>query len=190
MLEFLQHIDEKIFFAINGWHNPFFDKIMWCISAKYTWLPLYAVTLIWLIYKYRQKSYIYLIFLVLLIIAADQCSVHLFKNVFERYRPTHNPDISQFVHIVNGYKGGKYGFISSHAANSFAFVSFLIPLFKKKWPVVLLAFWVIIVSYSRIYLGVHYPFDILAGAAFGCLLGYIFYKAMNFIRYKYIDREE
>ncbi len=187
MLDFLQYIDENIFFAINGLHNPFFDKIMWQISAKFTWVPLYAAILGWLIYKYRTKSLIYIIFLVLLIIASDQGSVHLFKNVFERYRPSHNPDFHNLVHIVNGYRGGKYGFISSHASNTFAFVSFLIPVFNKKCFTIFMVFWIILVSYSRIYLGVHYPFDILAGGAFGWMLGYGFYQANQFFIFKVIE---
>lgn len=190
MLEFLQFIDEKIFFVINGLHNQFFDRVMWWISGKYTWIPFYLIILGILIYRFRIKALIYILFIIVLITASDQGSVHLFKNVFERLRPSHNPDLQNMVHLVNGYRGGKFGFISSHAANSFALVSFLAPVIKKKWFILLLFLWAILICYSRIYLGVHYPFDIIVGGAFGGILGYGFFKIHQFLTIKTPDSEK
>ena len=176
MFEFLQNVDEYLFLLLNGLHNDFFDGVMWWISAKYSWIPLYAVILGWLIYKYRFKSVILILTIILLITASDQGSVHLFKNVFERLRPSHHPELSDMVHIVNNYRGGRYGFVSSHAANVFALVSFLIPFLRNRWAAIILICWASVVSYSRIYLGVHYPGDIIGGALFGWIVGYWFVK--------------
>ena len=184
MLDFLHHIDKNLFLLLNGLHNDFFDGVMWWISAKYTWIPFYACILGWLIYKYRLRSLVIIVSIVLLITASDQGSVHLFKNVFERLRPCHNPELKDLVHLVNNRCGGLYGFVSSHAANSFALASFLIPLFRQRWFTAVLITWAVLVGYSRIYLGVHYPFDIIAGASFGCLVGYIFSMGLKFILWR------
>lgn len=179
MLDFFQSIDEYLFLVINGFNSEFFDAIMYWISGKYSWLPFYLLIIGMLIFKFRLKTFIILLVIALLITASDQASVHLFKNVFERLRPCHNPELKEFVHLVRNHCGGKYGFISSHAANSFALMAFLIPLFNRRWFTIIIISWAIIVGYSRIYLGVHYPFDILVGAAFGSILGYGFVIALK-----------
>ena len=174
MLEFLHTIDKNLFLFLNSLHNDFFDGLMWWISAKYSWIPFYALIIGALIYKYRIKSLIIIVAVALLITASDQGSVHLFKNVFERLRPCHNPELQDLVHLVNDRCGGKFGFVSSHAANVFALASFLIPLFRIRWVTIVLVSWAAIVSYSRVYLGVHYPGDIIGGAIFGWIVGYGF----------------
>ena len=171
MLEFLQEIDEKILFAVNAWNSDFFDGIMWWVSGKITWWPFYLVLLAYLFYKKPPlKALIILGITILLISLSDQSSVHLFKNVFLRLRPSRNPDLEGMLHFVNDYRGGKYGFISSHAANSFALATFFFLCFGKNWTGFVLFFWAALVSYSRMYLGVHYFFDVLAGAVWGALL--------------------
>lgn len=109
---------------------------------------------------------------------ADQTSVKLFKDVFERLRPCHQPTIAHLVHVVNDHCGGQYGFVSSHAANTFAFAAFLGGVFaqKVKWFSCVLWVWAAIVAYSRIYLGVHYPGDIIGGALLGILIGRLVYR--------------
>lgn len=112
----------------------------------------------------------------ILIALSDQISVHLFKETFERYRPCHNLLIKDKVHLLNGYCGGDFGFVSSHASNTFALTTFLIFFFRRKDVALCMYLWAAFVSYSRVYAGVHYPFDVLGGMVLGIILGLIGYK--------------
>ena len=131
--------------------------------------------------------FIALALICIMIFIADKSSVYLFKEAFKRYRPCHNLEIAHLVHTVKGYCGGMYGFISSHATNTFALAVFYsVVFYKRLWyiaPVLLL--WAAIGSYSRIYLGVHYPSDVAVGALFGSIIGYFMGKAFNKISAKY-----
>ncbi|MCF6240056.1 MAG: phosphatase PAP2 family protein [Bacteroidales bacterium] len=176
MLEKLIEIDTQLFLFLNGIHSPFWDTIMWYTSATATWVPLYALVLFFIFKEYKWKGFVPLIFLVLLVFAADKISVHAFKNFFERLRPCHNQDIANLVHIIREHCGGQYGFVSSHAANTFAFASFTSLFFRNKKYTWFIFIWAAFVSYSRIYLGVHYPGDIMGGALLGWIIGYLLYQ--------------
>ncbi len=176
MLDKLITIDTNVFLWINGYHSPFWDKLMWHISGKLEWLPLYLLLAGYIIYRYRWRSLPVFIVIGIVITLADQLSVIAFKQTIQRLRPTHNSDIAYLVHTVNDYRGGSFGFISSHAANSFALAGFLSLLFQKRYFTLFMFFWAALVSYSRIYLGVHYPGDILGGAIFGCLIAWTSYR--------------
>lgn len=173
MINYLIELDEKIFLFLNSFHSSFFDKIMWHISGKVEWVPLYLLILFYLIKTYRIKSIYFIVIIILLITLSDQLSVILFKNTIKRLRPCHEPSIMNLVHIVNNHCGGMYGFISNHAANSFALAMYISFLFSKRIFKVLIFIWAILVAYSRIYLGVHYPGDVIGGAIFGMLLAYL-----------------
>ncbi len=176
MNDLLVSFDTWLFLFLNSLHIEALDPIMVIISGKFTWIPLYVILLLLIIKKHQIKSMLIIIpFIVLLITSSDQISVHLFKNIFERLRPCHNTDLNDFIHLL-GNCGGKYGFLSSHASNTFALASFLILLMKQRTYLYALIFWASLVSYSRIYLGVHYPADILAGACLGTLIGIIFWS--------------
>ena len=121
----------------------------------------------------------------ILIVFSDQISVHLFKETFQRYRPSHNLSLEGKVHLLNGDRGGLYGFVSSHAANTFALTTFLIFFFRNKYFALFMYLWAAFVSYSRVYAGVHYPFDIVGGMALGIFLGLIGYKFYFHFNKKY-----
>lgn len=177
MIEALDLLDTKLFLLINGLHNGFFDVVMVYVSAKFFWLPLYFF-LLYLVYrKYGTKSWLVLVFIFLLIFTSDQLSVHAFKNVFQRLRPCHTPDLLFVVHTVEKC-GGQFGFVSSHAANSFALVFFISGILKSnyRWLPWLLYSWALLVIYSRVYLGVHFPGDVVGGAILGILVGYVILK--------------
>jgi len=180
----IKELDTQLFLFLNSKHNSFFDVIMYWVSHKYFWIPLYLFFFI-LAYKHFGKR-IWLVALsaVLLIVLSDQISVHLFKNVFLRYRPCNNFEICSQVHL-NGSKGGMYGFISSHAANTFALAMFLSLLFRQriKYFTPLIFLWAAFVSYSRIYNGVHYPSDVFVGALVGIGIGILVFKL-----YRYMDK--
>ena len=175
MLTYLSSIDQSLFLALNSAHSPFFDHFFYYATRPIVWLPLYLALLVLVIREFRWKTLIVVLTAAILITASDQLA-NLVKAGSGRLRPSHEPRLEQQVHTVNGYTGGKLGFYSNHASNNFAFALFLILLLRRRyrWLTAVLLLYALIMSYSRIYLGVHYPGDILAGAAIGCLLGCLF----------------
>lgn len=181
-MEWLQKIldtDTELFLYLNSFHNDFWDTIMLMVTRKETWIPFFLVVVYYFIRNYRSKSIIILLFMALTLLASDQLSV-LLKDTVQRLRPVYNPAIEHLVHNVLR-KGSQFGFVSSHAANSFAILVFTALIFKNRNYSLLLLFWALVFSYSRIYSGVHYPLDILGGAALGWVLGYFFYKMLMFV---------
>lgn len=181
MIDFLTELDTRIFLFINGIHSEGFDGIMALISGKLTWVPLYVVILAWLIVRFRKTSLVLIPAAIILITLSDQGSVHLFKNLIERLRPCHEPALSGMVHLVNDHCGGSFGFISSHAANTAALAIYTSLVFKNRYYSWFIFIWAIVVGYSRIYLGVHYPGDIIGGIMFGMLLGWLMYRLAGYI---------
>lgn len=167
-------LDRNLLLYFNSMHSPFWDKVMWFITGKPEWIPLYLFV-IWLFWrKYRGKVWIPVLIAVLGLLLSDQISV-LIKNSVHRLRPSQDPSLTGLVHLVKNYHGGLYGFVSSHAANTFAFAALAASILKNKWGTLSLFVWATVVSYSRIYLGVHYPGDVICGAIVGLIVGYGLY---------------
>ena len=171
----LNQIDTQLFLFLNGLHSETFDQIMVWISGKVTWWPFYLLLLVYLVWTRRMQVVPLILFIALCITLTDQTSVHLFKEVFERLRPCREPALEGLVHLMNDRCGGMYGFVSSHAANTFGVAMLLLLIVRKQWFTAVMIFWATLVSYSRIYLGVHYPGDIIGGAMLGMLCGYLVY---------------
>ena len=176
MMDGLIQLDTRLFLFLNGLNNETFDAIMWWVSGKTTWWPFYLLLLGFLGWQKRWQLVPMLLFIVISITLTDQPSVHLFKNVFHRLRPCHEPALEGLVHLVNNKCGGQYGFISSHAANVFGIAALLFSWVRKRWFTVLMILWALLVGYSRIYLGVHYPGDVLAGSFWGVGCGWLVYR--------------
>lgn len=176
----LEHFDQQLFLLLNSINSPFWDKIMHLLSEKVIWAPLYLAILIYIGIRYKKKFFLILPFIILAVALADQVSVQLFKNVFQRLRPCHEPSLEGMIHLVNGECGGLYGFVSSHASNSFNVALLSLMFIKKKWYTITIIFWAAIIGYSRIYLGVHYPGDVICGALVGSLIGWGVYKLYEF----------
>ena len=152
------------------------------VSAKWSSLLL-VLALIWvLLHQNRRHAVLVLIMLVLAVTLADLLSSGLIKHLVERLRPTHDPSLGNAVHVVNGYRGGMYGFVSSHAANFFAVATFLSLLVRHRLVTCSLFAWAVLQCYSRVYLGVHYPGDILGGIVVGVLVGFVVSCLMRWIQ--------
>jgi undecaprenyl-diphosphatase len=191
MIDQLLEYDREIFLYLNGLHAPWLDPVMLLISETLVWLPLYLY-LLYLIFKdHSKEGWFVLVGLTLTIVLADQITSTLMKPYFARLRPSQEPSLEALVHIVNGYKGGKFGFASSHAANTFGTATLLFLLLgkKRKWIVTLFV-WAAVVTYSRIYLGVHYPGDILVGALVGVLAGLAGFKFYQWLKKMYSKRKK
>jgi undecaprenyl-diphosphatase len=174
------NIDTELFLFLNGLHADWLDPIMIFISGKLSWTPFYLVLLYLIIKNYKKQSILIIIGIILLIICSDQISSSVFKPLFERPRPCHNEAIKDLVYLPNGHCGGAYGFISSHACNVFALAVFITHVLKKYYSKIgwVMFSWATLVAYSRIYMGVHYPGDVLVGAAVGALIGWGFVKVL------------
>ncbi|MCY1632826.1 phosphatase PAP2 family protein [Marinifilum sp. D737] len=175
-MDTLIQLDKELFMWFNSHNTPFWDVVMMFFTRKEFWIPLYLL-LLYQIYKVKGKEAIYWILgAFLLVFLCDQISTRLFKDVFERFRPSHDPGLEGMVNLVSGYKGGRFGFVSSHATNSFGFALFTSLLFRNKLYTFFIFTWSLLVVYTRIYLGVHFPGDIIGGMILGLILGYGVYR--------------
>ena len=174
MIEALDHIDRRLFEVLNGLHSPFFDEWMYWVSEKWVWIPLYLLVLyaVWHRLNPRQML-LFALSIGLLVLLTDQLASGLLKPWIGRYRPCRDEaDLDFMVHIVRGHCGGAYGFASSHAANFFGLAVFVAQFFRRPWIWATALGLASLTAYSRVYLGVHYPGDVLVGALIGALAGW------------------
>lgn len=183
-MEKLKSIDTELFLFLNGKHNAFFDFIMYWASDKLFWIPFYFVLLLIIIKIFKTKSIEIFIAIGILITLCDQTASHLIKQTVKRLRPSHEPKLEKLIHLSDAGPGGQYGFVSSHAANAFGIAIFIILLLPKKfnWLKWILLFWACLVSYSRIYNGVHYPSDVIVASIIGIIYGFLVYYILSKIR--------
>lgn len=176
-MDFLVEIDTDIFIWLNSRHSSFWDIFMFAVSGKWIWIPLYLSLLYAIQISFGWRTMVLMgVMTALAIFLADQTSASLLRPFFERMRPANpNNPLSEFVHTVNEYRGGRYGFPSSHAANTFALAAITSLIFRRWKFGVIIYLWALVICYSRIYLGVHYPGDILGGLLIGSLFGALCY---------------
>ncbi len=182
-MEAIAEFDKELFFFLNGLHTDWLDPVMFYISETLTWLPVYLFIVWLMIRNFGRQTVFWLLGIGLSILLADQITSGLMKPFFERFRPSRDPAIpDELVHIVNGYTGGKYGFASSHAANAFAIATYLHFLMKDVVKYTWLLFIMSgLIAYSRIYLGVHFPGDVVVGGLIGFMAGWLSFRLFNYL---------
>ena len=186
----MEALDSRLFLFLNGLHANWLDAVMMAITQMWPWIPIY-ILLLYLVFKqYGKHGWWILLAVAVVILCSDQLSAHVCKPLFHRLRPCFNPALEGLVHLPKGLPGGQYGFVSSHAANTFAVATLLTAALRKSYRSIgwWLYTWAFISRYSRIYLGVHYPGDILAGAALGILVGLIIWKLATLILKDHLNR--
>ena len=185
MIDYLMDIDAEALLAVNGLHDLFQDAFWWMVSAKWSSLLL-VLSLLWiLLHKNRRHALLVLVMLAVAVLVADQVSSGLIKHLVERLRPTHDPSLENAVHVINGYRGGLYGFVSSHAANFFAIATLVSFIMRHRLVAIALYGWALVQCYSRMYLGVHYPGDIMGGIVVGLLAGWLVWCLMRWIQHRF-----
>lgn len=181
MLEIIERYDKNLLLKINSCHTPFLDSIMWQLSKDW---PTFLVILLFSIFfykKFKLKNFAPMLLGIAVVVACSDLTANSIKHSVERYRPTHNLSIKSQIHLVNDYRGGTFGFVSSHSANSFGIITylFLCATWIEKRKKILFFIYPCIVVYSRMYLGVHYPLDIIGGAAIGITVGIVIYSVIQ-----------
>lgn len=197
MLEWLKELDRELLLYLNSFHTPALDPVMFWITKTLFWLPLYLFLLYVTIRYFKKDWWIVIIGIAFAILLTDRITSGFMKPYFERLRPSREPTLQGLVHLVQDsagkvYTGGKYGFASSHAANTFATAMFFWMVFRRRYRWMWVLFiWATVMTYTRIYLGAHYPGDILVGLLIGLLCGWIGYKTQHWIwRRKYPDVDQ
>ena len=188
MLDQLLQYDKELFLFLNNLGTPTWDNFWLVVTNKLTFIPLYAV-LLYLVYKHLGlKSLLFLVLVIVLMITFTDQVTNVFKRGFERLRPCGEEGVKEFMRYI-APRCGKYGFFSGHSSNSMAAAVFagllLRPYYRKR--IFILLFWSALVAYSRIYVGVHYPLDIISGMIFGAFSGFIFYKLQKYVRQRFIS---
>jgi undecaprenyl-diphosphatase len=191
MLEKELHLERELFFSLNGSNSTFWDDFFYICTNPWTWL-IFGACFLWVFtYKKNWKEIVCILVAIgLLVLLTDQISSGFFKPFFHRFRPTHHPDFMNQVKIVFNYRGGNYGFISGHATNLFGFATFCALIFRNKLFTFTIFLFALLISYSRIYIGVHFISDVVVGAFVGTLIGVFVYLLYNWMRRRWLFMDD
>jgi len=182
IIQYIDQVDKQLMITLNGLNAPWLDQIWWMISYAPVWIPLYVAILVAAIHRYgKSRKLLWLILTFAVAVLLSNTIVNeLLKPTVARFRPSNlESEIHQWIHIVNGYRGGPYGFPSSHACNSFTVFTLVALVFRNKIVTLFFLLWACVHTYSRIYLGVHYPGDILTGITIGVIIASVTYYFFN-----------
>ncbi len=187
MLDQLIEYDKELFLFLNNLGNSTWDGFWMTYTTKFNWIPLYAVLLYLMYRNLTRKAFLLTILVIALMITFTDQITNLFKDGFERFRPCHTSDVQDLMRLVKNSCGGKHGYFSGHASNSMAVAVFTGLMLKNryKYLVFVLLFWAALMAYSRVYIGVHFPLDIVSGMIFGAISGFIFYKLIKYLKYRF-----
>lgn len=187
MLEQLIELDKALFLFLNGLGTPTWDGFWMFYTNKVSWIPFYAVLLFFMYKKSNAKIFLLTVLVVALMILFTDQVTNLFKSGFARLRPCHEADIADKMRLIKSWCGGRHGYFSGHSSNSMAVAVFvgLFLRYKYKYLIFILLFWAALMAYSRVYIGVHYPLDIISGMLFGALSGFGFYKLHNYLESRF-----
>lgn len=188
MFEELVQLDTELFVYLNGLGTETWDAFWMFYTTKFNWIPFYALLLFLMYKRLTLKMFLITLLVIVLMITFTDQTTNLFKKVLVmRLRPCYNPDIDEIIRLVKRSCGGKYGYFSGHASNSMAVAVFTSLMLKAKYKYLpyVLVIWAIVMGYSRIYVGVHYPLDVLSGMVMGIISGVLFYKLFRYLQYRY-----
>lgn len=177
MIDTLQSLDQQWLLAVNGMHNGYLDAFMWEVSRVYSWALILVAVLVVNVRKGWRQTLCFVLAVAVAVLLADQVASSIIKPLVERLRPTHDPSLAGLVHVVRDYRGGMYGFVSSHSANAFAVAVLVGLMMPHRAAMGALLAWASLQCYSRMYLGVHYPGDIVGGMIVGVAAAMAVYAA-------------
>ncbi len=184
----IRDFDISLFLTLHRHHTPFSDDFMWYVSGMVTWLPVLLVLLYIIFRKGWKTGLLFIVSLAVVITISDQISSSLIKPLVGRLRPTHDPSLSPYVLLVHGYRGGLYSFVSSHAANSVGIAAFIAMVLRNRLASWALAVWVMLICYSRIYIGVHFPADLLCGSMIGLVAAFAGWKLFCYLCKRFLGQ--
>jgi len=187
MLDQLIEYDQQLYLYLNGLGTQFWDPFWLAYTDKVNWIPFYALLGYLLYKKLNSKMFVLTLVVIALLITFTDQVTNLFKHGVERFRPCHEEGIAEYMRLVRSRCGGRYGYFSGHASNSMGLAIFVgLNLRQKyKYLIIFLIIWALIMGYSRIYVGAHYPLDVLSGAIFGGLSGLMFYRLEKYLQSRF-----
>ncbi len=186
-MEEIIHFDKQLLLMLNGSDSLFFDSVIMTLTTATTWIPLYLALFYVVCKANRLKTDILLVLAGagLCVLFAGTIDDEIVKPLVARWRPTHDPEIGSLVDVVDGYRGGRFGFFSAHASNTFSIAIFISLLMRQRLLTVSLVCWSLVNCYTRLYLGVHYPGDITVGLIWGGFVGWLVYRIHAWARQRW-----